>query len=300
MSAQPASATSCQVDAILDALATECPAPAKPPLSTVTVMRHLRRARTRRMLFAIASTLVVLVCLRFAIPLATVYMVEPVDQLVTIPDTPRTIGVSVDGTAVAAPSGGFVRMAPVLATHLPRYRSLWLQNRSWVRKTGNEAGAYAASPGAIPGPVPGAVPGAVPVATATPSDIDGSQQLAVAVARELAGADVSDVRDVQFSWKGDVSGSSAGLAFALDAYIALSGDDLVRGRRIVATGEIAADGTVSTVDHVDLKGKGAADDGADIFLVPIGEGDNGRRYAGDDMQVIEVASVREAISVLEA
>jgi len=96
---------------------------------------------------------------------------------------------------------------------------------------------------------------------------------------------------------GDVGGPSAGLPFALDVLQEL-GRDVDRGHRVVATGEIALDGSVGPIGGVKQKVFGARKAGADVFLVPAGDNaEEARRYAGN-LRIVPVESFQQALSVL--
>ena len=95
---------------------------------------------------------------------------------------------------------------------------------------------------------------------------------------------------------GGIGGPSAGLAFALDIVDEL-GEDIDRGRTIVATGELALDGTVHPIGGVKQKAIGAREAGADIFLVPDGNYEEARD-AVDGLRVVPVSTFDEALSVL--
>jgi len=96
---------------------------------------------------------------------------------------------------------------------------------------------------------------------------------------------------------GQVGGPSAGLAFALDVMEEL-GNDIDRGHRVAASGELELDGTVLPVGGLKQKTIGAKRAGVDVFLVPAGENaKDARRYAGS-MKVIPVKSFRQALQAL--
>ena len=109
-------------------------------------------------------------------------------------------------------------------------------------------------------------------------------------------------RDIELPVKvkinlGGVGGPSAGLPFALDVLQEL-GTDVDKGRRVVATGEIALDGTVGPIGGVKQKTFGARRAHADVFLVPAGENAaEARRYAGN-LRIIPVESFQQALSAL--
>jgi Lon-like protease len=97
---------------------------------------------------------------------------------------------------------------------------------------------------------------------------------------------------------GDVGGPSAGLPFALQVYQEL-GNDVDRGLRVAATGEIFLDGSFGPVGALKQKTIGVRRSGADVFLVPAGENAaTARRYAGG-LRVIPVESFRQALRILK-
>lgn len=104
---------------------------------------------------------------------------------------------------------------------------------------------------------------------------------------------------VTFNVAEGVTGSSAGLVFALGVYDLLTSDDLIAGRQIAATGEITADGTVSSIGAVREKVRAAKDAGASIMLVPSGNcADLLDPVAG--IRVVKVSNLTDAISSLAA
>jgi Lon-like protease len=95
---------------------------------------------------------------------------------------------------------------------------------------------------------------------------------------------------------GQVGGPSAGLAFARDLLEEL-GQDVDRGRRIAATGEIGLDGSVGPVGGLKQKTIGARRSGMDLFLVPVKNAAEARRYA-DGMRIVPVESFQQALQAL--
>ena len=120
--------------------------------------------------------------------------------------------------------------------------------------------------------------------------------------RAIVGIRVAQAADIKLPVKvdinlGEVGGPSAGLPFALDVLQEL-GTDVDHGHRVVATGEIALDGSVGPIGGVKQKTYGARKAGADVFLVPAGENAaEARRYAGN-LRIIPVVSFQQALSAL--
>ena len=124
--------------------------------------------------------------------------------------------------------------------------------------------------------------------------------------RAVIGVQVQDALDFEFPVDieidaGAIGGPSAGLAFALDIVDELGDDDIDRGRKIVATGELTLDGEVLPIGGVKQKAIGAREAGADIFLVPDGNYEDARKAVDeDDLEIVPVSSLEEALSVLAA
>jgi Lon-like protease len=120
--------------------------------------------------------------------------------------------------------------------------------------------------------------------------------------RAIIGIRVAQAANIKLPVKvdidlGRVGGPSAGLPFALDVYQEL-GANVDHGRRVVATGEIALDGSIGPIGGVKQKTFGARAAHADVFLVPAGENaEEARRYAGN-LRIIPVESFQQALSVL--
>jgi Lon-like protease len=99
---------------------------------------------------------------------------------------------------------------------------------------------------------------------------------------------------------GNVGGPSAGLAFALQLMEDL-GPKIDRGYRIAATGEMELNGRVSAIGGVKQKTFGAREAKADVFLVPVDQGNaaEARRYA-HGLRIIPVTSFGQALRALAA
>lgn len=118
----------------------------------------------------------------------------------------------------------------------------------------------------------------------------------------IGGADDLDIQlavPVTYSI-GDVEGPSAGLAFALEVYSALTGRKLAEGHRVAVTGALEIGGEVEPIGGAEQKAIGAARAGADVFLVPTENLAEARKGAPSSMQVIPVASFDDAVAKLQA
>lgn len=96
---------------------------------------------------------------------------------------------------------------------------------------------------------------------------------------------------------GQIGGPSAGLAFTLDIIDELGPTDLDHGETVVATGEMALDGSVHEIGGIKQKTIGAREAGADVFLVPDANAEGARRYA-DGLRIVPVSNLDEALHAL--
>lgn len=99
------------------------------------------------------------------------------------------------------------------------------------------------------------------------------------------------------------SGSSAGLIAALTIYNNLIKEDITKGLKIVGTGTIDINGNVGTIGGVSYKLKSAEAEGADLFLVPIGENYDEaiklKREKNYKIKIVGVKTFEEALNYLE-
>jgi PDZ domain-containing protein len=127
--------------------------------------------------------------------------------------------------------------------------------------------------------------------------VEGLDQPAIGVAITTLDLDVSLPFPVDVD-QGGIGGPSAGLLIALTVYDLADPGDLAAGRTIAGTGTIELDGDVGPVGGVDAKVVAAREAGASVFLVPAGELALAQSAAGDDIEIIPVATVEEAITAL--
>jgi PDZ domain-containing protein len=97
---------------------------------------------------------------------------------------------------------------------------------------------------------------------------------------------------------GGVGGPSAGLAFTLAIIDDLTAGDLTGGSDIAVTGTILGDGTVGEVGGTGQKAAAVRDQGLDLFLVPRKDYRDAVEHAGDDLEVVAVDTLDDALAAL--
>lgn len=96
-----------------------------------------------------------------------------------------------------------------------------------------------------------------------------------------------------------IVGPSAGLAFTLGLIQKLDAADLTGGRQVAATGTMSVFGAVGAIGGIRQKTIAVRAAGASIFLVPSANYAAAERYAGPKLRVFAVASIGQAVRVLE-
>jgi hypothetical protein len=99
----------------------------------------------------------------------------------------------------------------------------------------------------------------------------------------------------------DLDGPSLGLAASLAYIDALTDGDLTGGHLVAATGQIAADGSVSAIGKVDVKARTARDVGVQLLFVPADNYATAKAaVVGNDhgMRIIPVSSIADAVHAL--
>ena len=124
--------------------------------------------------------------------------------------------------------------------------------------------------------------------------------------------DLPDGISVDFDTDG-IGGPSAGLAFTLTLIDEITEGNLMGDGRIAVTGEIDIDGNVGAIGGLNSKASAVQQVGVKYFLVPASQPDIGddparpnrdsvefaRSVVGDDVEIIPVATLDEALAVLE-
>lgn len=102
---------------------------------------------------------------------------------------------------------------------------------------------------------------------------------------------------------GSVGGPSAGLAFTLAILDQLTEGELTGGADIAVTGTMSVDGRVGAVGGVPQKAAAVRELGIEVFIVPRALGEavlaEVEERAGDDLRIIPVDDLDEALAVLE-
>ncbi|HEX4867402.1 MAG TPA: PDZ domain-containing protein [Acidimicrobiales bacterium] len=137
------------------------------------------------------------------------------------------------------------------------------------------------------------------VTLATVPAPDDPQRAIIGIAPEdrIVGADFPI--DVLID-SGTVGGPSAGLAFTLAVLDVLTPGELTGGHRVAVTGTIRLDGVVGPVGGAAQKAISVRDAGYEVFLVPPAERAEVEAAVGDDLQVIEVGTLAQALEALDA
>ena len=88
----------------------------------------------------------------------------------------------------------------------------------------------------------------------------------------------------------------------LTIYSAISGDDIIKGRKIAGTGTIDINGNVGEIDGIKYKIMGAHKKGVDVVLVPSSNYEEAMRVKKDkgyDMEIVEVKTFSDAVNYLK-
>lgn len=99
---------------------------------------------------------------------------------------------------------------------------------------------------------------------------------------------------------GNVGGPSAGLAFTLAVLDVLTPGELTGGHRVAVTGTMGLDGRVGPVGGAAQKAITVRDAGYEVFLVPSDELAEVKAAVGDDLRVVAVDTLAEALHALDS
>lgn len=105
--------------------------------------------------------------------------------------------------------------------------------------------------------------------------------------------------DAKINLGQDIGGPSAGLMFALAIVDRMTEGSLTGGRHIAGTGEIDAAGKVGPIGGIQQKVAGAKEGGATVFLTPADNCADALRGEHDDIRLVKVKNLKDAVSALE-
>lgn len=139
----------------------------------------------------------------------------------------------------------------------------------------------------------------VDIGVATIAAPDDPKRAIIGIAAEdrIVGADMPI--DVTID-SGTVGGPSAGLAFTLAVLDVLTPGELTGGHKVAVTGTMDLDGTVGPIGGGAQKAITVRDSGYEVFLVPKVEVDEVREAVGDDVKVIGVGTLEDALEALDS
>lgn len=99
---------------------------------------------------------------------------------------------------------------------------------------------------------------------------------------------------------GDIGGPSAGMMHTIAIIDTLTEGELTKGHVIAGTGTIQPDGTVGAIGGIRQKVVGAEAAGAEAILVPEANYEKALTAEHDDIAIVPVATLDDAISYLES
>ncbi|WP_205327397.1 PDZ domain-containing protein [Glycomyces sp. YM15] len=98
----------------------------------------------------------------------------------------------------------------------------------------------------------------------------------------------------------DIGGPSAGLIFALGIVDRVTEGDLTDGMVIAGTGEIDPEGNVGGIGGIQQKVTASVELGAEVFLAPAANCSDAVTVPHDDMTIVRVETLADAVSALES
>ena len=141
----------------------------------------------------------------------------------------------------------------------------------------------------------------IPLGSSADACIDPQTRTSAEDERPLLGVllsnDVGDLGvDITFA-TGNIAGPSAGLAFSLSVMDLLTPGELTE-QSVAVTGTISPDGTVGSVGGIAQKVRAAERRNFRLMLVPEGQYDEAIAAAGDELEIVEVSSMAEALEAV--
>jgi len=107
--------------------------------------------------------------------------------------------------------------------------------------------------------------------------------------------------EIELKFRNSESGSSGGMMMALSIYSAISGEDILKGRKIAGTGTIDMNGNIGEIGGMKYKIMGAARDKMDVVLVTSGNYEEAIKVAKEkkyNLKIVEIKTFQDAIEYL--
>ncbi len=108
-------------------------------------------------------------------------------------------------------------------------------------------------------------------------------------------------REVEFNFKRNEAGPSAGLMLALEIYNQLVSEDITKGYKIAGTGTIDKDGNVGSIGGVKYKVSGANSKKAKVFFVPVENYEEAMKAKNEnnyEIEIVQVSTLSDAVDYL--
>jgi len=129
-------------------------------------------------------------------------------------------------------------------------------------------------------------------------ELNGNKKIGISFVQM---ASVTTDPEVVIESKASESGPSGGLMMSLAIYNKITEEDITKGRKIIGTGTIDAEGNVGEIGGIKYKLLGAINEKADIFICPkenYEEAMKVKEKEKSDIKIIEVGTLKEAIEKL--
>jgi PDZ domain-containing secreted protein len=142
----------------------------------------------------------------------------------------------------------------------------------------------------------GGEPLSVEITLAPHPDLPGSPMVGVVLDTVNLGLDPSIEVEIDSR---NIGGPSAGMMYALTVIDLLTEEDLAKGHRIAGTGTISVNEAVGAIGGVRQKVFAARSVGAEYILVPTDNYPDALTAGGDDIEIIAVGTLQDALDFLD-
>ena len=129
----------------------------------------------------------------------------------------------------------------------------------------------------------------------TPEDVDGTPRVGI-----TPGPGFDFPFDVSVEIDDSIGGPSAGLMFSLAIYDTLTPGSLTGDAVVAGTGTIDQEGEVGPIGGIPQKIAASREEGAELFLVPVGNCEEAEKAPRGDMRLAVVSTMHEAVEAIEA